>query len=577
MAKKNLPDDTTEVKALPSKNPNVHVGKPTKIVTSAMRVKTASGLTTTGTTLGMGGNFYSPELSTDFLELPQSRDEQRNYYRFFYDYEPFVGQAIDQQTELPLSKIRLRMPRAKNRELAEKAMRFCENWAKKIKLLPRLMEITHDYNLLGEAYIFCEDTNPELPVDVRGQVARVIKEDGSVEESIVEYPDADAREVAWLKKNYKGWTAVRVLPPEQVKVESFPFTDARLVELIIDAKSKAIVDRAQQGDVDAKRIADSMPDEIVDAILEGRNLILNTDPDAGSFVHVLARKRSQYEPHGKSILQRCLRTLVLRDKTRQALTSITSRHMTPYRLIYAEDMSEEQTEALREQVDLALQDPDFSVITNFAVNWEERGADQRLPDWSWLMESTNQQLYAGLGVTEALLSGETSYSGDRIHLEVINTRFMLLREMLQDLVEEYFFAPMCRRMGFVEEDEDGVLQVIVPALSFTRLALRDTADTYDALMNLYQKGSLDVDVILDLLNIDPVTTQEKIKRDLFTVNDPTFNELSRAVHSKVGDLLVDNTDVVQKIADDLGLTYTKPKEEMGRFASIQKVTPFSEK
>jgi hypothetical protein len=239
--------------------------------------------------------------------------------------------------------------------------------------------------------------------------------------------------------------------------------------------------------------------------------------------------------------------------------------MTPYRLIYAEDMNDDQTEALREQVDLALQDPDYSIITNFQVNWEEMGADQRLPDWSWVYELTDKQLYAGLGVTESLLSGEASYSGDRIHLEVINTRFMLVREMLQDLVEDYFFKPMCRRMGFIEEDEDGNEDVITPTLSFTRLALRDSADTFDALFNLYQKGSLDVDVILDLLNIDPVTTLEKIKRDVFTPNDPIFNEMLRSVYSKAGDELVAGSEVVQRIAESVGLRYTKPKEEEGRF------------
>jgi hypothetical protein len=34
------------------------------------------------------GNFYSPELSTDFLEMPETLEERRQYYRFFYDNEP---------------------------------------------------------------------------------------------------------------------------------------------------------------------------------------------------------------------------------------------------------------------------------------------------------------------------------------------------------------------------------------------------------------------------------------------------------------------------------------------------------
>ena len=115
-------------------------------------------------------------------------------------------------------------------------------------------------------------------------------------------------------------------------------------------------------------------------------------------------------------------------------------------------------------------------------------------------------------MTEGLLSGESSYSGDRINLEVINTRYMLLREILQDLVEEKMLKPMCARMGFIEEDEFGVEHVVYPTLSFTRLALRDNNDTFDALFNLYQKGLLDIDIILELLNIDPVATKEKLER-----------------------------------------------------------------
>jgi hypothetical protein len=426
------------------------------------------------------------------------------------------------------------------------------------------MSIVHEYYLIGEVFIFVEDNNSEMPEDIKTEIIRTLNAEGQLVEEKKERTDALEREVLWLKKNYKGWTSIRNLPPEQIHMESFPFTDEKMMELVPDAKTKSVVEKAKQGDAWAIKIVNSMPMDVVGAIEAGMNIPLNTDPEAGSFLHYLARKRSDYEPRGESLLSRCMRILVFRDKVRQALTSIASRHMTPYRLIYGLDMSSEDTEALRAQVDLALQDPDYSIITNFEVQWTEMGADQRLPDWSWVWEFTDRQMYAGLGVTENLLSGESSYSGDRIHLEVINTRYMLLREMLQELVEEFFFKPMCKRMGFVEEDEDGVLTVIYPELSFTRLALRDTADTFDALFNLYQKGSLDVDVILDLLNIDPVQTREKLERDMFTVNDATFNEVLRGIYSGAGSELATNSDAVQKIADNLGLAYKKPQEG-GRF------------
>lgn len=564
MARTNDPDSTHEVRKL-NASKGVTVGKPRKIVTSAMRSKTAfpaSG----GTMMGAGGNFYSPELSTDFLELPQSDDEKRNFYRFFYDHDEFVGQAIDLLDELPLSKVRLRKPFARNPKLADASLKFCEKWAKRVGLLHRLMEINHEWNLLGEAHIFAEDNSPDMPEEIEFEYVGIIGEDGVPRRDKVRRKDADERAVAWLKKNYKGWTAIRVLPPEQIHIETFPFTDEKLVELIPDSKTKAIIERAKQGDAQAIRIVNSMPEDVVAAISEGQNIPLNTDPDAGSFYYNMARKKSQYEARGKSLLQRCLRTLVFRDKVRQSLTSIASRHMTPYRLVYAEDMNAEQTEDLREQVDLALQDPDFSIITNFQVTWEEMGADQRLPDWSWVFDMTDRRMYAGLGVTESLLSGESSYSGDRINLEVINMRFMLMREVLQDLVEEQFFKPMCARMGFVEKDEDGNIEVIVPHLSFTRLSFRDNTETFDALFNLYQKGSLDVQTILEHLNLDPTTVKERLEADFGGFNDSQFNEFLRGLYSRVGDMLAENSNFADMIADRIGVKYTKPKEEgVGRF------------
>lgn len=547
-------------------------GKPRKVTSSLMRSKAASagGLGGAGTIQGAGGNFYSPELSTDFLELPQSLHEQWNYYRFFYRNEPFVGQAVDLHTELPISKVRIGTPKARSRELAEAATRFCTRWAKNIRLLDRLLAITHERNLIGEVFIWCEDTNPEMPEDIETELRRTIvteekqyqgKKPGDIIEERVRREDATERAAKWLKKNYKGWTSIRALPPEQVRMESFNFTDERIFELIPDSKTKAVIERAAAGDPEATRVVKSMPVEVVDAIVAGRNIPLNTDPMAGSYVHYMANRKSDYEARGRSILERCMRILVYRDKLRQAQTSIASRHMTPIRLVYAEDMSVADVEALREQVDLALQDPDYSIIANFQVNWEEMGADQRLLDLSGEYDLTDRQLYAGLGVTEGLLSGEGAYSGDRINLEVINTRYMLLRDQLQDFVENHIFKPMCARMGFIEEDEDGEEVVIVPTLSFTRLALRDNSDTFDALYNLYTKGSLDVDTILELLNLDPIAVREKIERDLFTVNDPTFNEVLRGIYGEAGRAIAENSNVNDIIAKAMKVKYAKPAEE----------------
>ena len=70
---------------------------------------------------------------------------------------------------------------------------------------------------------------------------------------------------------------------------------------------------------------------------------------------------------------------------------------------------------------------------------------------------------------------------------------------------------------------------------------------------------------LELLNIDPVDTRIKLERDLWTINDPTFNEMVRSIYNDAAQKLAENSDVIQIIADKLGLDYTEPEEGGGRF------------
>jgi intein/homing endonuclease len=261
---------------------------------------------------------------------------------------------------------------------------------------------------------------------------------------------------------------------------------------------------------------------------------------------------------GLSRTSNCLRTLYFREKLRQAQTQIASRAMTPKRIVWAEDISQADAEALREQVDLALVDPDYSIITNYEVHWEEMGSRDRLLDLSSEYEQTERRLRTGLGVTETLMSGESLYSADRLKLEVINQRYLFLRELLQEYVEEYLFKPVARRKGFVEKDKWGDEVVLYPRLSFTRLPLRDSQDTYDALFNLYQKGSISIDLILEMFNVDPHDTRIKLERDLFTVNDATFNEVMRGIYGAIGGTIGEQSDVVERVTKYLGL---KKKEE----------------
>jgi hypothetical protein len=533
------------------------------------------------TSMSRQGNFFSPQLSTDFLELPQTLREKREIYRHFYNSDEIVGQAIDLHTELPLSKLRLTTPKPittpegfdSPEDYGKFILDFFQRMSKRIKLFQRLLTMVHHYWLDGTSCIFAEDSTVEVPPEVGYETKQVklsvLQEDGSpteiTSESLEPRADKDTQELNYYAKNYLGWDRIIILPIDKVKLSTFSFTDKVRIELIPSDRDRALVQKALGGDPIAQQMVEEIPEEVRQHIADGKLIPLGTDPDEGSFCYMLSGRKGADQEVGQSILDRCLRTLYYREKLRQAQTSIASRAMTPKRIVWAEGLSDSDTDMLREQVDLALVDPDYSIVANYEVHWEEMGSRDRLLDLSVEYEQTERRLLTGLGVTESLMSGEALFSGDRLKLEVINNRYILLREILQEYVEEQLFKPVARRKGFVEKDKWGQEVVLYPKLSFTRLPLRDSQDTFDAMYNLYTKGSISIDIILEMLNIDPSDTQLKIEKDMLTVNDATFNEVMRSLYSEVGRVLAEKTDVTDRIAKYLKLQMKAEPAEEGRF------------
>lgn len=411
---------------------------------------------------------------------------------------------------------------------------------------------THNCFVYAEEYDYTEDMQPEERAHKKEesrQRSKLLKEKYKINDN---------------DPLFKGWKKLIVLPPDQVRVHKLPLSDDTAIEYIPDPETKKMItsEVPMEPDFyqDGPNLNYKIPSNIRDKVRQSGTIPLDTNPYTGSHVYHLARKKSQYEPLGTSIIERCINTLVLMDKLRQAQTSIASRHMTPMRIVWAEDLNPEDVDSLREQVDMALVDPDYSIIANYEVHWDEMGPQNRLLDIEAEYESNLQKLLAGLGITKEVLTGEGTYSGSRVSLEIMNQQYLLFREIISDYVENNLFKPIAAKKGFVEYDDYGNEFLVYPKLSFTRLSIRDNEQFFDAAFQLYQKGSVSIDLILDILNIDPTSTQEKIEHDMFTVNDSQFNEVLRNMYTNASTALIDNTNVIEKLAKYMNLEMA-PKEE----------------
>lgn len=345
-------------------------------------------------------------------------------------------------------------------------------------------------------------------------------------------------------KDFWGPDRVVLIPPDVVEIRR----DKRFnSEPTICYRPSAVQKQAYLEDKNLSREDKEM--------LEQENIVpLNDDPNDGSYVIQFARRKAPFEDHGRSILQRCLRTIIYRDKLRQAQNTLVSRHMTPITLVIAPDVSVQELAALRVHIDEAKHDPDYSIVINYQATWQEIGVDGRLLALESEWATTSAELAVGMGFTPEILTGEGFFSGDRIRLELLNTTYLQFRDILQELVETQIFRPIAMRKGFYEIDDYGNPRWIYPKLSFTRLALRDQGDVYDMLFNLYAKGSLPVDIIYEFLNLDPETCKRKLEEDLMTVKDSKFNQVLDALYSSgLAEQILKTTDAKDKVAKSLQL------------------------
>jgi hypothetical protein len=347
-----------------------------------------------------------------------------------------------------------------------------------------------------------------------------------------------------VNREYDGPTRVQILPPEQIDIVNDQGT--------MDG-GPAIYYKPPQAQKQAYLEDPDVPSEVKEKIqLEGK-IPLNQDPMKGSYVIHFARKKSGYELHGRSILQRCIRTVIYREKLRQVQSTLASRNMTPKSLIIAPGIPANEVIALRAHVDEAKADPDYSVVLNYECRWDEIGSEGRLLALDGEWQHTNSDLAIGMGLSPEILVGEGMYSGNRIQLQIMETSYIQFRDLITSIIEDQIFKPIAMERGFYEMDKYGRPRWIYPKVSFSRMALRDSGDLYDMLFNLYSKGSLPVDIIYEFLSLDPEDCERKLEDALFTVKDSKFNEMLSNIYNSVGEWLMTNTDLGKRITKGLQL------------------------
>lgn len=345
-------------------------------------------------------------------------------------------------------------------------------------------------------------------------------------------------------KHYMGFDRIKLLPPENVEIKkssTFGSGPTIFYKPPEDAKQSYIENP-------------DTPDDVRDTLSQDGVIPLNDNPFKGSYAIHFARKKAEFEDHGRSILQRCMRTIIYREKLRQVQTTLASRNMTPKTLVVAPNVSNSELMALRGHIDEAKSDPDYTVVVNYDCTWNEIGSEGRLLALDGEWAHTGNDLAIGLGFSPDILNGEGLYSNTRTQLEILSTVYVQFRDLVSYIVQELIFKPIAMKKGFYEIDMYGRPRWLYPEIKFGRMALRNSGETYQMLFDLYQKGSVPVSVLLELLDIDPEVCKKSLEDDMFSVNDSKFNAFLENLYSNIAsNEAFYKTDLLDRIKKTLGL------------------------
>lgn len=92
-------------------------------------------------------------------------------------------------------------------------------------------------------------------------------------------------------------------------------------------------------------------------------------------------------------------------------------------------------------------------------------------------------------------------------------------------------APAWADCSWFDKNQDKRQRFQQTSLKTVKEPESDRQSAYDASVKLFSKGSLSIEDILEMFNIEPEEVKTKL-RDEYVVDDTTFNEAVRAIYAK---------------------------------------------
>jgi len=339
-----------------------------------------------------------PLLSRDITSF--TGKEKKKLARMFYRIDPVVRTCTDINTDAPLSRIKLVPPSIKDdEELSEYIKNFFNSMIDQMKLFSFFNEIFHELSLNREIFGWCT-----------------------------------------FSEDNKIWSHIKLLEDEY-EPEAVKEADGSIRIFIKIPPGMEEVWESEVADLEAGS---------EEAKLYGKEkrIELPTDPYEGSFAFHIDRKPSSLHEDAVGPMDSAFRLLVSKTLLINAYEA-KLRRLSQHTDIYSVPEDPAMVDDLQYKLWVSQHSPSGGpIVCNYEVTQVSKEPAINTFDVAKDLDWINDSLFLNFGLNKTIIQGEASYGADKIPMELINTRFFYMREILTTFWVDFLAKPIALFNGF---------------------------------------------------------------------------------------------------------------------------------
>lgn len=419
--------------------------------------------------------FFSPVHTPINWQIPSKRLEQYQWARFFYENEPKVASAIDFYSYFPMSDW--------EHECRDRKVKiYFDKFKKRLNIPKWCRLISHEVHLLGDCFPFAEVS------------CDICHGSGMLGDEVCDHDGGTIKRMI-------------ILNPDYVDVHTAPLNPDPIISLRPDEELISMVQRKTPG-------YEMLSPEVIALVSSGQPIRL----DNRNISHLMYGE-SGYGRYGIGMVRRLFPILSYKTKLMVAQWIVAERLIVPIKIVKVgsdeRPAGPADIAAVQSQLAETANDPNLTIVTHHAFEFTWEGASGKVLQISSEFEFINQEVLDGMMINNALLNGEgPTFSSASVGIEAMIQRLDTFRNYISEWIYEFLYLPEAKRQGFIDTNpESGEEEYIVPKIKWDAMHLRDQQNYRTFMMQLYEKGLVSAQTVLESFDIDPDQEIERKRHD----------------------------------------------------------------